>query len=268
MSGPTSPQNPFDQQKAVPGIKHILAIASGKGGVGKSTIASNVALSLSRRGLKVGLLDADIYGPSQPRMYGLLGQRPQVTTQQRIEPINQFGIKIMSMGFLVEESSAVIWRGPMLFKAMDQFFRDVNWGELDFLVIDLPPGTGDVQLSIVQKVPLAGAIAICTPQNVALADVKKSIDMFNRVGVRVLGMIENMSSYRHPTTGEKLELFPRGELMAYLDKEKLKLLSSFPFDARLAKGAEIGIPFAQSFPHDEISKEFDSLSEKITQILN
>ncbi len=263
-------QNPFNQQTAIPGVKYILAVASGKGGVGKSTVAANLALALSKQNKKIGLLDADIYGPSQPRMFGLLGQRPQVDQRQKIQPLERFGLRIMSMGFLIEESAAVIWRGPMLFKAMDQFFRDVAWaeaGDLDILVIDLPPGTGDVQLSVAQKVPVNGAVTICTPQNVALADVKKSIDMFNRVGIPVMGMVENMAYYRGPQ-GEQLEMFPRGELRAYLDKEKLNLLSSFPFDPRLAKGSEIGIPFLESYPQDEISQEYFSLASKIISQLS
>lgn len=261
------PPNPFDQQRGIPGVKHIITVASGKGGVGKSTVSSNLALAISKLGYKTGLLDADIYGPSLPRMFGLMGRRPVVDKDQRIQPLEQYGLKIMSMGFLVDEGAAVIWRGPMLFKAMDQFFRDVNWGELDILVIDLPPGTGDVQLSIVQKVPLAGAVTVCTPQNVALADVRKSVDMFNRVGVKLLGMVENMAYYRHPLTEEKLEMFPRGDLHSYLEKENLKLLSSFPFDARLAKASEIGIPLLETSPSDVVSKEFLTLAEKVVKQL-
>ncbi len=259
--------SPFDQQKPVAGVKHILAVASGKGGVGKSTVAANLAVALAKQSKRVGLLDADIYGPSQPRMFGLLGQRPKVDQQQRIEPLTQFGVKVMSMGFLVEESSAVIWRGPMLFKAMDQFLRDVLWGDLDYLVIDLPPGTGDVQLSIVQKVPVAGVVTVCTPQNVALADVRKSVDMFNRVGVKLLGMVENMAYFRAPS-GEKLEMFPRGDLKAYLDKERLPLLESFAFDPRLAKASEIGIPFLESFAEDETSQKFNALALKVIEVLH
>jgi ATP-binding protein involved in chromosome partitioning len=257
-----SQPNPFDQQRAIPGVRRILAVSSGKGGVGKSTVAANLAVALARSGSRVGLLDADIYGPSQPRMFGLLGRRPEVDQKQRIFPLVQYGIKLMSMGFLVEESAAVIWRGPMLFKAMDQFFRDVEWGELDELVIDLPPGTGDVQLSMVQKVPVAGAVVVCTPQNVALADVKKSVDMFRRVGVPVLGLVENMSHYRGPS-GEKLEMFPRGELQNYLDREKIQLLGSLPFDPRLAKASEIGIPLIESAPADEVSGVFAGVARAL-----
>jgi len=257
--------NPFEQQRPIEGVKKIIAISSGKGGVGKSTISCNLALSLVKAGYKVGLLDADIYGPSIPRMFGSLNQRPSVTSQQRIEPLVRYGLKLMSMGFLIEENSAVVWRGPMLFKAMEQFFRDVEWGELDFMLIDLPPGTGDVQLSIAQKVPVNGAIAICTPQNVALADVKKSLDMFKRVNVPVFGLIENMAYFRAPGTNEKMTLFPRGELEKYMDFEKIEKLGEIPFFTPVAEGAEIGIPIVESKPEDPISQTFANIAKKIVE---
>ena len=184
--------SPFDQQQAIPGVKHIIAVSSGKGGVGKSTVATNLATALGQKN-KVGLLDADIYGPSIPRMLGSLNQKPAINKEQKIEPLLRYGIKLMSIGFLIDESSAVVWRGPMLFKAMDQFLRDVSWGDLDYLVVDLPPGTGDVQLSLAQKVPVSGAVMVSTPQNVSLTDVKRAVDMFNRVGIRMLGLVENMA---------------------------------------------------------------------------
>jgi ATP-binding protein involved in chromosome partitioning len=257
------PSNPFDQQKAIPGIKNIFVVASGKGGVGKSTVSSNLALALAKEGQAIGLLDADIYGPSLPRMFGALNQKPQVNDKQQILPLLRYGIKIMSMGFLVEEGSAVVWRGPMLFKAIDQFFRDVDWGTLDALVIDLPPGTGDVQLSIAQKVPVTGAVVVTTPQNVALADVKKSIDMFRRVNIPILGMVENMASFKNPVTGELMPMFPKGELDAYLDKEKITKLCQLPFYQGLAQGAEIGIPFVESKPNDEVSMTFQSVAKSL-----
>src|SRR3569623_537123 len=185
--------NPFLAQAPIPGVKHVIAVGSGKGGVGKSTVAVNLAMALQKDGLKVGLLDADIYGPSVPRLLGAVNAKPEVTQDQKIQPVMRYGLKTMSLGFLVEESQAAVWRGPMLFKAMDQFFRDVNWGELDVLVIDLPPGTGDVGLTMAQKVPVTGAVVVCTPQNIALADAKKAMDMFERTNVRVLGVVENMA---------------------------------------------------------------------------
>lgn len=194
---PPTSANPFDQQQPIPGVKNIIAISSGKGGVGKSTVATNLAMVLSRSG-KVGLLDADIYGPSLPRMMGTLGQKPEVSAQGKIQPILRYGMKLMSIGYLVEEGAAVVWRGPMLFKALDQFLRDVQWGDLDYLVIDLPPGTGDIQLTLSQRVPVRGAIVVTTPQNIALIDAKKAIDMWSRMSVPILGVIENMSYMLSP----------------------------------------------------------------------
>lgn len=190
--------NPFDQQTPIAGIKRIIAVGSGKGGVGKSTVAANLALGLKKLGQKVGLLDADLYGPSMPRLFGALHQRPVVDENQKIQPLVRHGVKLMSMGFLVDEDSAVIWRGPMLFKAMDQFFRDVDWGDLDILIIDLPPGTGDIALTVAQKVPVDGAVTVCTPQNIALIDAKKSIDMFEKTNVKNLGVVENMAYFQPP----------------------------------------------------------------------
>jgi ATP-binding protein involved in chromosome partitioning len=238
---PSSP-NPFDQQRPIPNVAKIIAVSAGKGGVGKSTIATNLAIALSKNA-KVGLLDADIYGPSVPRMVGALAQKPTVTPEQKIEPIVRYGIKTMSIGYLIDENAAVVWRGPMLFKAMDQFLRDVNWGELDFLVVDLPPGTGDVQLSLAQKVPVAGAVMVSTPQNVALMDVKKAIDMWNRVGVPLLGLVENMSYMINPVNGEKIQMFPKGELDQYLDSKKIKKLGTVPFNPAISLGCEAGVPF-------------------------
>ena len=170
--------NPFEQQAPIEGVKNIIAVASGKGGVGKSTVASNLAISLAKEGKKVGLLDADIYGPSVPRLFGSINQKPEVTKENRIIPLNRYGVKLMSLGFITDEDAALVWRGPMLFKAMDQLLRDVLWEDLDYLVVDLPPGTGDVQLSLAQKVPVTGALIVSTPQNISFIDVKKSIDMF------------------------------------------------------------------------------------------
>jgi len=232
--------DPFEQQKPIPGIKNILAVSSGKGGVGKSTVSTHLAMALSQLGHSVGLLDTDIYGPSIPRMMGTLNQKPEIMGQ-KIQPLNVAGIKTMSIGNLVDEDLAVVWRGPMLFKAINQFLFDVQWGELDFLVIDLPPGTGDVQLSLAQKVPITGAVSVTTPQNIALADVKKSIDMFRRVNVPVLGVVENMSYFEAPS-GEKIQMFPKGELDTYLEKEGLKKLGEVPMSPYISQACEIGVP--------------------------
>jgi ATP-binding protein involved in chromosome partitioning len=258
--------NPFEQQQAIPGIKKILAVSSGKGGVGKSTISSNLALAMGKK-FKVGLLDADIYGPSLPRMTGTIGLRPSITDKQRLIPIMRHGVKLMSMGHLVDESAAVVWRGPMLFKAMDQFLRDVDWGDLDILVIDLPPGTGDIQLTLAQKVPVAGAICVTTPQNVALADVKKAVDMWNRVKVSVIGLVENMAYMINPVSNEKMELFPRGDIDGFLKTHHMTLLGQIPFNPNIAKASEAGIPLVEAYSSSPEAAAFNELSNQVCQKL-
>jgi ATP-binding protein involved in chromosome partitioning len=258
----TSNQNPFQQQAPIPGVKNIIAISSGKGGVGKSTVTSHLAHALSKK-FRVGILDADIYGPSQPRMMGALHQKPEITKDQKLIPLVRYGIKLMSIGFLIDEEAAVVWRGPMLFKAMDQFFRDVQWGELDYLFVDLPPGTGDVQLSLVQKVPVSGAVVVTTPQNVSLSDVKKAIDMFQRVNTPILGLVENMAYYRHPQTNEKLEMFPRGELHQYIDAKKIPLLGEVSFTPSLGLSSEAGLPLTESYPDAPESQAFFRIAEAL-----
>ncbi|MFZ4403785.1 MAG: Mrp/NBP35 family ATP-binding protein [Pseudobdellovibrionaceae bacterium] len=252
--------NPFEQQKAIPGIKKIIAVSSGKGGVGKSTVAANLALALSKQ-YSVGLLDADIYGPSVPRMLGALNQKPGINEQQRLQPVIRYGIKLMSIGFLIEENAAVVWRGPMLFKAMDQFLRDVDWGELDYLIVDLPPGTGDIQLSLAQKVPLAGAVVVSTPQNMALADVKKAIDMFQRVNVKILGLVENMSYFLNPATQEKIQIFPKGELESYLDSKAIAKIGAIPLNPSVGMASEAGIPIVESHSSGVESQEFFKIAQ-------
>lgn len=261
----TSPNNPFDQQKAIPGVKKIIAVASGKGGVGKSTVATNLALALREHG-SVGLLDADIYGPSLPRMMGALNQKPTVSEGNKITPVTRYNIKMMSIGFLVEESAAIVWRGPMLFKAMDQFFHDVQWGELDYLVIDLPPGTGDVQLSLVQKVPVNYAVIVTTPQNISLIDAKKAIDMFERTGVKIAGVVENMAYMLNPANGEKIQLYPKGELNSYLDAKKLVKLSEIPFNPSVSLGSEAGIPIVESNSEGAEALCFKDVARKLAAL--
>lgn len=259
--------NPFEKQNPIPGVKHIIAVSSGKGGVGKSTVASNLAMALSRSG-KVGLLDADIYGPSIPRMLGSLAQKPNINPDtNQLEPIVRYGLKLMSIGFLIDENAAVVWRGPMLFKAMDQFLRDVNWGELDYLVIDLPPGTGDIQLTLAQKVPVAGAVVVSTPQNVALVDVKKAVDMFQRLNIPLLGMIENMAYMINPANGEKMQLFPKGEIDSYIDKAAINKLGEVPFNPSVGIACEAGIPIVEANPSGAEAKAFMEIAEKIRQVL-
>lgn len=250
--------NPFLQQAPIPNVKHIIAVGSGKGGVGKSTVAVNLALALKKNGRRVGILDADIYGPSVPRMMGVAGEKPDVTDGKKIVPVQAYGLKVMSMGFLVQEGLAVIWRGPMLFKAMDQFCRDVDWGSLDYLVVDLPPGTGDVALTLAQKVPVSGAIVVCTPQNIALADAKKAIDMFERINVPLLGVVENMSGLKTPA-GEIIELFPRGELDQYLKIREIPKLGQLPFQPSVGQACEAGVPYLES----EDDADYKQLALKI-----
>lgn len=266
MAGPQSQNNPFDQQQAIPGVKNIIAVSSGKGGVGKSTVSTHLALSLSKK-YKVGLLDADIYGPSIPRMMGCLNQKPQITENQKLIPIERYKLKLMSIGFLVDENAAVVWRGPMLFKAMDQFLRDVEWGELDYLIVDLPPGTGDVQLSLVQKVPLSGAVVVTTPQNISLIDVKKAIDMFNRVQTPILGLIENMSYMLNPVNGEKIQLFPKGELDVFITNNGLRKLGEIPFNPNVGMGCEIGLPIIETQPESAESLAFMNIANKLTDLV-
>lgn len=259
--------NPFEKQTGIPGVKHIIAVSSGKGGVGKSTVATNLAMALGKKS-KVGLLDADIYGPSIPRMLGTLSQKPSINPEtNQLEPVVRYGIKLMSIGFLIEEGSAVVWRGPMLFKAMDQFLRDVNWGELDYLVVDLPPGTGDVQLTLAQKVPVSGAVLVSTPQNVALIDVKKAVDMFQRVNVPLLGMIENMAYMINPANGEKIQLFPKGEMDTYAASKNIPKLGEIPFNPSVGLACEAGIPIVEANSNGAEAQAFMKIADHIREIM-
>lgn len=259
--------NPFDQQKAIPGIKKIIAISSGKGGVGKSTVATNLALALGQK-FKVGLLDADIYGPSLPRMMGVMNQKPSINGEGKIEPIQRYGLKLMSIGFLVDESAAVVWRGPMLFKALDQFLRDVQWGDLDVLVIDLPPGTGDIQLSLAQKTPLSGVVVVSTPQNIALMDAKKSIDMFERLQIPQLGLIENMAYMLNPLNGEKMQIFPKGEMDSFLAAKKITKLGEIPMNPSVSLACEAGVPIVEANPNGIEAKAFIDIAHQIAEKLS
>lgn len=253
--------NPFDQQAPIPGVKKVVAVASGKGGVGKSTVSTNLALALSRENLKVGLLDADIYGPSLPRMFGLMNQKLEVTEGNKLKPLERYGLKLMSIGFLVDEDSAVVWRGPMLFKAINQFLNDVAWDDLDVLVIDLPPGTGDVQLSLAQKTPIDGSVVISTPQNISLIDAKKAVDMMERLKIPVLGLVENMSFLEQ--NGEKVQLFPKGELDQFLEEKQINKLTEMPFYPELGAASEIGLPLSESHKDHAALGYFGDLAQKV-----
>ncbi len=255
------PMNPFSQQAPLPGVKKIIAVGSGKGGVGKSTVAANLAVELKNKGLAVGLLDADIYGPSIPRLFGAIHKRPEIEAGGKISPLLRHGVKLMSMGFMIEEEMAVVWRGPMLFKAMEQFIRDVAWGELDYLIVDLPPGTGDIALTMAQKVPVSGAVVVCTPQNMALTDAKKAINMFEQIKIPVLGVVENMAYLLQD--GQRIQLFPRGELNAYLDSRGIKKLAEIPFDPQVASACEAGVPAVESQPDSPQAKAFAELAQSV-----
>lgn len=232
------------------GIGNILAVASGKGGVGKSTAAVNLALTLADEGARVGLLDADIYGPSQPRMLGITG-RAKSTDGNRLAPFSAFGIKVMSAGFLVDSATPMVWRGPMVTQALIQLLTQTDWGELDYLVVDLPPGTGDVQLTIAQKVPVAGAVIVTTPQQVAVADARKGLAMFQKVEVEILGILENMSSFRCPHCGEVSEIFGNGGAAELAQEAAVPLLGKIMLDPRILEDADRGRPSLISNPDGE-----------------
>jgi ATP-binding protein involved in chromosome partitioning len=250
------------QQIAVPGVKAIVAVASGKGGVGKSTTAANLALAFQRQGHKTGILDADIYGPSQPRMMGVSG-RPESPDGKRLRPMEAYGIKVMSMGFLVGEDTPMIWRGPMVQSAIQQMLRDVDWGELDVLVVDMPPGTGDAQLTLAQQVPLAGSVIITTPQDISLLDAKKGLNMFRKVDVPVFGMIENMSYYLCPHCGERSDIFSAGGGRREAEKMGTELLGEIPLDIVIRETSDGGQPVVVSHPDSEHSKVYLSIAEQV-----
>src|SRR5712692_98399 len=236
--GPTAPQG-----QPIPGVKNIVAVASGKGGVGKTTCAVNLAIALNRMGGRVGLLDADIYGPNVPVMLGTTEQ-PRAESERRIIPVEAYGLKMISMGLLVPEDRPMIWRGPMLHSALTQFLRNVVWGELDYLIIDLPPGTGDVQLTLIQNVAVTGAVIVTTPSIVALADVKKAIEMFRQVNVEVLGVVENMSYFACPHCQGRIDVFGHGEGQRMAETFKVPFLGEVEIDPRIRIGGDSGKPVA------------------------
>lgn len=235
-------QQQAQQQEILPGVKNIIAVASGKGGVGKSTVAVNIAAALAKKGHKVGLMDTDIYGPSIPTMFNI-HDRPNITTQKKLVPHEKFGIKLVSMGFLVDVDQAMVWRGPMATSAVKQFMTDVEWGELDYLILDLPPGTGDIQLTIVQTVPLTGAVIVSTPQTVALDDARKGIAMFKKVNVPVLGVVENMAYFTPPDMPDKkYYIFGKGGASHLAEEMNVPLLAEVPLQQTLREGGDSGKP--------------------------
>ncbi|MGC8852265.1 MAG: Mrp/NBP35 family ATP-binding protein [Hydrogenobacter sp.] len=259
---------PAFTRRHVEGVKHLIAVGSGKGGVGKSTVSVNLAVALLKQGYRVGLLDADIYGPSIPTLLGVKGERVHVDEKNKLIPVEKYGLKVLSIGFLLpSEDTPVIWRGPMLMRALTQFLFDVNWGELDFLVLDLPPGTGDVQITLAQNVHITGAVIVTTPQDVALADVRKATSMFKEVNVPILGVVENMAYFICPDSGKKYYVFGKGRVLEFARAYELQILGSIPMDPEVAETSDKGVPVVIAHPESEVSKAFlgiaKLLSEKI-----
>ncbi len=246
--------------KPLEGISNLIAVASGKGGVGKSTVAVNLGLALAQEGASVGILDADIYGPSQPRMLGLTGERPVTSDGKTLEPLEAHGVKAMSIGFLVDDRQPMAWRGPMVTSALNQLLADTNWGELDYLLVDMPPGTGDIQLTLSQRVPVSGAIIVTTPQEIALADARKGLEMFQKVNVPVLGVVENMSAHICPNCGHEEPVFGQagGERLAA--QYELPLLGSLPLDQSIREHTDQGTPSVVAEPDGAVAQAYRQIA--------
>jgi len=248
--------------KPIEGIKNIIAIASGKGGVGKSTTAVNLALALSVEGARVGLLDADIYGPSQPRMLGST-DKPESSDGKTMEPIVSYDLQTMSIGYLVDEETPMIWRGPMVTQALEQLLKDTNWKDLDYLIIDLPPGTGDTQLTLAQKVPVSGAVIVTTPQDIALLDARKALKMFEKVEIPVLGVIENMSTHICSECGHEEHIFGQGGGNSMAEQYDVAYLGGLPLDIRIRKETDEGKPTVAAEPESAISRTYRDIARKV-----
>ena len=258
--------NEFSEKRFKINTKEIIAIASGKGGVGKSTFAVNLAVALRSTGKSVGLLDADIYGPSVPRMMGISG-RPQANENKKLIPLESYGIKCMSIGFLVSVDTPTIWRGPMVMKALEQMFNGVEWGKLDYLIIDLPPGTGDAHLTLAQSSKLSGSIVISTPQDVALIDARKGINMFKRVDVKVLGLVENMSYFICENCNEKHYIFDKDGVKNEAEKFQIPFLGDIPIDKKLREQSDAGKPSCIENPDSDISKKYINIAKNLNDML-
>ncbi len=256
------PRGASTSKPGVPGVGAIIAVASGKGGVGKSTTAVNLALALHAIGLRVGILDADIYGPSMPRLLKLSG-KPTAVDGRVLKPMEGYGVKVMSMGFLVEEETAMIWRGPMVVSALSQMLREVAWGELDVLVVDMPPGTGDAQLTMAQQVPLAGAIIVSTPQDLALIDARRGLSMFRRVDVPVLGIVENMSYFVAPDTGKRYDIFGHGGAKAEAERLGVPFLGEIPLDMKIRETSDEGHPIVVAEPNGAHAAAYRIIAERV-----
>jgi len=248
----------------IPGVRHAVAIASGKGGVGKSTVAVNLAAGLASEGARVGLLDADVYGPSIPMMTGI-DEQPRLGSDRRLLPFERFGVRIMSLGFLVDRDAAVIWRGPMVMKALEQLLRDVDWGTLDFLLVDMPPGTGDAQLTLSQRVRLAGAVIVTTPQDVALADARKGVAMFRKVEVPVLGVVENMSYFSCPHCSERTDIFGHGGGRAEAERQGVPFLGEIPLDPAIRAGGDAGEPAVITDPTSAHARALLAIAARVRE---
>jgi len=251
-----APQSVQGALAPLPGISNVIAVASGKGGVGKSTTAVNLALALALEGARVGLLDADIYGPSQPRMMGLQGERPMSRDGRRIEPLEAYGVKVISIGFLIEEEQPMVWRGPMVTQALTQLLSDTNWGELDYLIVDMPPGTGDIQLTLSQRVPVSGAVIVTTPQDIALLDARKGLRMFQKVSIPVLGIIENMSTHVCSRCGHEEPIFGAGGGQRMADQYGVALLGQLPLDIRIREETDAGRPTVVADPDGPVGRAY------------
>ncbi|RST87171.1 iron-sulfur cluster carrier protein ApbC [Aquibium carbonis] len=249
-------------KRGVPGVGAIIAVASGKGGVGKSTTAVNLALGLATFGMKVGILDADIYGPSLPRLLGLSG-KPETVDGKVLKPMERYGLKVMSMGFLVEEETPMIWRGPMVMSALTQMLREVAWGGLDVLVVDMPPGTGDAQLTMAQQVPLAGAVIVSTPQDLALIDARKGLNMFKKVDVPLLGIVENMSYFVAPDTGTRYDIFGHGGARKEAERLGVPFLGEVPLEMAIRESSDAGTPVVVSQPEGPHAKVYRDIAAKV-----
>jgi ATP-binding protein involved in chromosome partitioning len=256
------PPGGMPQKISLPGVKNLIAVASGKGGVGKSTVAANLALALHGQGSKVGLMDADIYGPSVPIMMGLHGIDPQKTPF----PTEKYGLRLMSMGFIVKPEQAVIWRGPMVHRAITQFLTDLDWGQLDYLVIDLPPGTGDAQFTLTQTAPLTGAVIVTTPQDVSLIDARKGLEMFRQVRVPILGIVENMS-YFIGEDGKRYEIFRHGGGKKLAAEAGVPFLGEIPIDPRVAESGDAGEPIVHKYPESAVAKAYQALAKTVVDQL-
>ncbi len=255
--------HPADKvQPGVPGVEAVIAVASGKGGVGKSTTAVNLALGLRDLGLKVGVLDADIYGPSMPKLLAIK-EKPQTIGGNRLKPIERYGLTVMSIGFLIDEETPMIWRGPMVMSAITQMLREVEWGKLDVMVVDMPPGTGDAQLTMAQQVPLKGAVIVSTPQDLALLDARRGVSMFKRVNVPVLGVVENMSYFLCPKCGERSDIFSHGGARKEADRLGVPFLGEVPLDMAIREKSDAGLPVVATEPDGPLAKVYRDIAAKV-----